>query len=59
MAILDEFARSEGDFAEVIFEPGEYSSTTSAYGSIRASIERFGYTFKVRTIRGKVYLDKN
>ena len=58
LAILDEFSRSDADFAEVTYDYWEYSSINSAYGAIRASIKRFGYTFRVRMIRGKLYLDK-
>lgn len=58
MAVLNEFSKSECDFAEIILEQGEYSSVQSAYSSIIASIKRFGYTFRVRMIRGNLYLDK-
>ena len=58
MGILDEFARSEADFAEVVFEDWEYSSLQSACSALRSSVIRFGYTFRVRTFKGKLYLDK-
>ena len=58
LSVLDEFARSECDFAEIVYAPGEYASMQSACYAVRSGIKRFGYTFRVRTIRGKLYLDK-
>ena len=59
LSVLDEFARSKCDFAEIVYAPGEYASMQSAYCAVRSGIKRFGYAFRVRTIHGKLYLDKN
>lgn len=56
--ILDEFSKNEADFAEVVYEAYEYSSTKSAYVAVHAAIKRFGFAFRVRMIKGKLYLDK-
>lgn len=58
LSVLDDFAQSECDFAEVTYAVGEYVSAQSAYNTLRAGIERFCYTFRVRMIKGRIYLDK-
>ena len=57
-ALLDEFSKSDADLAELVPEPGEYSSPTSAYLSAKQAVSRFGYAFRVRMLKGRIYLDK-
>ena len=56
--IIEEFLNSDADCVECVIENGEYKDASSASTTFIASIKRYGYTCKVRTRAGKMYLIK-